>query len=50
MSISIEQMRGRLKTLYNGAYRWISKVDKMSDMQVYAVYMRMFETGRFVKN
>ena len=50
MSISIEQMRGRLKTLYNGAYRWISKVDKMSDMQVYTVYMRMLETGRFVKN
>ena len=50
MSISIEQMRGRLKTLYKGAYRWISKVDKMSDMQVYAVYMRMLETGRFAKN
>lgn len=50
MSISIEQMRGRLKTLYNGAYRWISKVDKMSNMQVYAVYMRMLETGRFTKN
>lgn len=50
MSISIEQMRGRLKTLYNGAYRWISKVDKMTDMQVYAVYMRMLETRRFAKN
>ena len=50
MSISIEQMRGRLKTLYNGAYRWISKVNKMSDMQVYALYMRMLETGRFAKN
>ena len=47
MSISIAQMRGQLKTLYKGAYKW---VDKMSDMQVYAIYMRMLESGRFSKD
>lgn len=50
MSISIAQMRGQLKTLYKGAYRWVNKVNKMSDMQVYAIYMRMLESGRFSKD
>lgn len=50
MSISIAQMRGRLKTLYKGAYKWVDKVNKMSDMQVYAIYMRMLEAGRFSKD
>ena len=50
MSISIAQMRSQLKTLYKGAYKWVDKVNKMSDMQVYAVYMRMLESGRFSKD
>lgn len=50
MSISINQMRNYLKKLYRGAQKWVDKVDKMSDMQVYAVYMRMLETGRFSKD
>ena len=50
MSISIAQMRGQLKTLYKGAYKWVNKVNKMPDMQVYAVYMRMLESGRFSKD
>ena len=50
MSISIAQMRSQLKTLYRGAYKWIAKVNKMSDMQVYAIYMRMLESGRFSKD
>lgn len=49
MSISIEQMRGALKTLYRGASRWVTKVECMSDRQVYAVYMRMLESGKFSK-
>ena len=44
MSISIAQMRGQLKTLYKGAYKWVNK------MPVYAVYMRMLESGRFSKD
>lgn len=50
MSISIAQMRNYLKKLYRGARKWVDKVDKMSDMQVYAVYMRMLETERFSKD
>ena len=50
MSMSITQMRGQLKTLYKGAYKWVNKVNKMSDMQVYAIYMRMLESGRFSKD
>lgn len=50
MSISIYQMRNYLKKLYGGAYKWVNKVNKMSDMQVYAIYMRMLESGRFSKD
>ena len=50
MSISIAQMRGQLKTLYKGTYKWVDKVNKMSDMQVYAIYMRMIESQHSMKN
>lgn len=50
MSISIDQMRNHLRKLYNGAYKWVDKVNKMSNMQVYAIYMRMLESGRFSKD
>ena len=44
MSISIAQMRNYLKKLYRGAQKWVDKVNKMSDKQVYAIYMRMIES------
>lgn len=50
MSISIGQMRNYLKKLYRGAQKWIDKVDKMPDMQVYAIYMRMIESKTPMKN
>ena len=50
MSISIAQMRGQLKTLYKGAYKWVDKVNKMSDMQVYAIYVRIMESRHSMKN
>lgn len=50
MSISIDQMRNHLKKLYRGAQKWIDKVDRMPDMQVYAIYMRMIESGHSMKN
>lgn len=50
MSISIAQMRNYLKKLYRGAQKWVDKVNKMSDMQVYAIYMRMIESGHSMKN
>lgn len=39
--MSIEQMRAILKRQYRGAYKWVNRVNKMSDAQVYAVYERM---------
>lgn len=50
MSISIDQMRNYLKKLYRGAQKWVDKVNKMSDKQVYAIYMRVLESGRFSKD
>lgn len=39
--MSVEQMRAILKRQYNGAYKWVNRVNKMSDAQVVAVYHRM---------
>lgn len=47
--MSIEQMRAALKTLYGAAPKWCNKVAKMPSNQVYAVYMRMLEAGKFSK-
>lgn len=40
-TMSVEQMRAILKRQYNGAYKWVNRVNKMSDAQVVAVYHRM---------
>lgn len=37
----VDQMRAILKRQYHGAYKWVNKVNKMSDDQVVAVYHRM---------
>ena len=50
MSISIDQMRNYLKKLYRGAQKWVDKVNKMTDKQVYAIYMRMIESQHPMKN
>lgn len=39
--MSVEQMRAILRRQYNGAYKWVNRVNKMSDAQVVAVYHRM---------
>lgn len=39
--MSVEQMRAILKKQYNGAWRWVSRVNNMRDEQVIAVYHRM---------
>lgn len=39
--MSVEQMRAILKRQYNGAFKWVNRVNKMSDAQVIAVYHRM---------
>lgn len=44
--MSINSMRTALKSLYNGAYKWVSKVNNMSDKQVVAVYYRMVGSGQ----
>lgn len=39
--MNVELMRAVLKKQYNGAYKWVNRVNKMSDAQVIAVYYRM---------
>ena len=39
--MSIEQMRGWLKQQYHSAWKWVNKVNAMSDSQVIAVYYRL---------
>lgn len=42
--MTVEYMRATLKRQYKGAYKWVNKVNKMSDAQVVAVYHRMLYT------
>lgn len=44
--MSIEAMRAVLKKQYNGAYKWVNRVNKMSEAQVIAVYKRMQGSGQ----
>ena len=44
--MSYDQMRAILKRQYNGAYKWITRVNNMSDGQVVAVYYRMLNSGQ----
>lgn len=39
--MSVDQMRAILKRQYNGAFKWVNRVNKMSDDQVIAIYHRM---------
>lgn len=45
--MSVVQMRTILKTRtkYKNSYKWINKVNAMSDNQVMAVYFRMLRGG-----
>lgn len=44
--MSVEQMRAILIKQYNGAWKWINRVNKMSDSQVIAIYYRMLHAGQ----
>lgn len=44
--MSVDTMRAILKRQYNGAYKWITRVNNMSDGQVVAVYYRMLNSGQ----
>lgn len=44
--MSVNNMRAALKSLYNGAHKWVNKVNSMSDKQVVAVYYRMVGSGQ----
>ena len=44
--MSIEAMRAVLKKQYNGAYKWVNRVNNMSDNQVMAVYYRMLNSSQ----
>ena len=47
--MSVEAMRVVLKKQYKGAYKWVNRVNHMSDAQVIAVYKRMQGSGQ-IKN
>lgn len=47
--MSVEAMRAVLKKQYNGAYKWVNRVNNMSESQVIAVYKRMQGSGQ-IKN
>lgn len=47
--MSVEAMRAVLKKQYGGAYKWVNRVNKMSEAQVIAVYQRMQGSGQ-IKN
>lgn len=40
-------MRAKLRTAYGGSPAWVSKVDRMSDGQVIAVYNKLNERKYF---
>lgn len=44
--MSVDAMRAVLKKQYNGAYKWVNRVNNMSDGQVVAVYYRMLNSGQ----
>ena len=44
--MSVAQMRAVLKKQYGGAYKWVNRVNKMSDNQVIAVFRRMQGSGQ----
>jgi len=44
--MKVEQMRHVLKKQYRSAPKWVNKVNKMSDKQVIAVYLRMLSAGQ----
>lgn len=44
--MSVEAMRAVLKKQYKGAYKWVNRVNQMSEAQVIAVYMRMLGSGQ----
>jgi hypothetical protein len=45
--VSVVQMREALKkrTKYKNSYKWINKVNAMSDNQVIAIFYRMLRAG-----
>lgn len=46
--MSVECMRAILKKQYGGAYKWVNRVNAMSDSQVVAVYYRMLRAQTLV--
>ena len=49
--VQVAEMRRLLKnnTKYRNSQKWATKVDRMSDNQVIAVYMRMERAGEILK-
>ena len=47
--MEVYQMRAILKKQYKGAYKWVNKVNRMSENQVIAVYYRMLNAGQLAR-
>ena len=45
--MTVAQMRAKLRTAYGGAPAWVTKVNRMSDGQVIAVYNKLNERKYF---
>ena len=50
MSESMEWMKECVKAAYDYADRWSSKVDRMPNMQIVAIYRYLKERGTFKRN
>ena len=50
MSESMEWMKECVKAAYDYADRWSSKVDRMPNMQIAAIYRYLKERGTFKRN
>lgn len=44
--MEVTTMRAILKKQYNGAFKWINRVNSMSDNQIIAIYFRMLRAGQ----
>lgn len=44
--MNVHYMRSVLKQQYGGAYKWVNRVNKMSDNQVMAIYFRMLHSNK----
>lgn len=40
--MSVDEMRVRLRAYYQNSQAWAARLARMNDIQIYAIYMRIF--------